>query len=157
MRTMTIMHLADFPDAIPVIADWYIREWGHLRPDDSVERRMTRLRTRLQRGSIPTSFVALRAGAPVGAISLVTCDYDARPELSPWISGLFVPSEFRACGVGSALTARAVQEARALKHPFTYLRATHAVSFYERLGWETVERVKYLGETNTIMRHANIA
>jgi len=40
---MNIEYLADYPDALPILAEWQHREWGHLRAGDTVEQRKARL------------------------------------------------------------------------------------------------------------------
>jgi len=42
--SMQIDYLADHQDFIPTLAQWHHRECAYLRPDDSVEARITRLR-----------------------------------------------------------------------------------------------------------------
>ena len=70
---------------------------------------------------IPTTFVALAGHQCLGSVSLVACDMDIRPTLTPWLSGVFVAPEHRRRGVGAALVERVVQEARALGKPRLYL------------------------------------
>ena len=38
MEEIKIQFLADRPEAIPIIAQWYLEEWGHKEPENSVRR-----------------------------------------------------------------------------------------------------------------------
>src|SRR5204863_6489616 len=88
--TMQIDYLADRPEFIPTLARWHFQEWAYLRSGDSVEARITRLQGYCARGEIPFTVVAVSDGELLGSASLVNHDMDDRPELSPWLAGVFV-------------------------------------------------------------------
>jgi GNAT superfamily N-acetyltransferase len=50
----------------------------------------------------------------VGMVSLKFHDMDTRPDLDPWLGGLFVLPEWRNRGVGAMLMHRVMEEARRL-------------------------------------------
>ncbi len=66
-----------------------------------------------------------------------------RPELSPWLAGVFTPREHRRRGIGAALVERAVQEERALGVSRLHLYTPGTGALYRRLGWSVVERTFY--------------
>jgi GNAT superfamily N-acetyltransferase len=80
---------------------------------------------------------------PVGCASLVEHDMLTRPELSPWLAGVFVPREHRRRGIGAALVERVVQEARSLGVQRLYLYTPGFGALYLRLGWSVLERTFY--------------
>src|SRR5438067_1884233 len=92
---MTIEYLADHPDALPIIARWQHAEWGHLRPNDSVEKRMERLRGSSDLDRLPLTVVALEDNEVLGSASLVAHDMETRMELTPWLAGVFVGDGYR--------------------------------------------------------------
>ncbi|WP_165694121.1 GNAT family N-acetyltransferase, partial [Teichococcus deserti] len=49
------------------------------------------------------SFVLLEDGAPAGTASLAAADLDERPELTPWLAGVYVRPESRRRGYGARL------------------------------------------------------
>jgi GNAT superfamily N-acetyltransferase len=118
---VTVEYLADRREFIPTAARWHHEEWGHLRPGETVEDRAVRVERDCGHREIPTTFVALAGHQCLGSASLVACDMDIRPALTPWLSGVFVAPEHRRRGVGAALVERVVQEARALGKPRLYL------------------------------------
>src|SRR5712691_7502498 len=84
-----------------------------------------------------------------------------RPELSPWLSGVFVAPEHRRRGIGAALVERVVQEARALGIPLLYLYTPGSGSLYLRLGWSVMEHTFYRElwgdqEVTIMERHVSI-
>jgi GNAT superfamily N-acetyltransferase len=88
-------------------------------------------------------FVALAEEQLLGAASLLAHDVATRPDLSPWLAGVFVAPGHRRRGVGAALVERVVQEARALGIPRLYLYTTGSGALYFRLGWSVVEHTFY--------------
>jgi GNAT superfamily N-acetyltransferase len=152
---MTIEYLADRREFITTVAQWLHDEWGHLGLTETVNDRVARVERACGRREIPTTFVAIYDNKPVGCASLVEHDMLTRPELSPWLAGVFVPREHRRSGVGAALVERVVQEARSLRVPRLYLYTPDTGALYRRLGWSVLERTFYRelwGETEvTIM------
>lgn len=147
-----IKHLADCPETIPQIAGWLYQEWGRFNPGASVERGIQRLEQRLDRDHVPLTLVAHADGQPVGTVSLVDCDMDTRPDLSPWLASLYVLPEHRRRGVGKALVEALVREARRLGIGSLYLFTYGEEAFYARLGWQKFEDCNYQGREVVIMR-----
>lgn len=81
------------------------------------------------------NFVLFDGDRPAGTAGLVRADLDARPDLTPWLAGLFVEPAFRGRGHGAALVRRVEESARAASVPVLWLYTGKAESFYARLGW----------------------
>jgi predicted N-acetyltransferase YhbS len=148
---MQIDYLANHVHLIPELAHLHFNEWGRYRPNDTVDARIERLRTCCGKNSLPTIVVALSGAKLCGSAMLVANDMDTRPDLSPWLAGVYVKVEHRSKGIGSALVTRIVTEAAALGVPRLYLCTNRLETLYGRLGWSTVERTSYKGITVTIM------
>jgi N-acetylglutamate synthase-like GNAT family acetyltransferase len=152
---VTIEYLADRREFVTTIAHWLHEEWGHLRPNETVHDRAARVERGCGHHEIPTTFVAVAKGQPVGCASLIEHDMLTRPELSPWLAGVFVPCQHRKRGIGADLVRRVVREARSLGVPRLYLYTPGSGGLYLRLGWSVAERTFYpelWGETKvTIM------
>ena len=148
---MRIDYLADHPEFIPTLAQWHYEEWAYLRPGDSVEARIARLRAACGRGAIPTTFIALSDGTLFGSAMLVAHDMDTRMELTPWLAGVFVAPDYRRRGIGSALVGRVVECAAQLGVRRLYLYTPNAEQMYSRLGWLAFERKHYRGADVVIM------
>jgi len=140
---VTVEYLADRREFIPIVARWHHTEWGHLRPGETVEDRAVRVERDCGHREVPTTFVALAGDQCLGSASLVACDMDIRPTLTPWLSGVFVAPEYCRRGVGATLVERVVQEARALGQSRLYLYTPCSGALYLRLGWWVAERTFY--------------
>ena len=150
---MQVGYLADHQEFIPTLAHWHHREWAYLRPGDSVEARIERLRGCCGRREIPTVVIAFSDGALIGSAMLVAHDMDTRMELSPWLAGVFVAPERRRCGVGAALVRRVIDDATTLGVSRLYLYTPSTEQFYSHLGWSLVERTNYRGASVVVMSY----
>jgi GNAT superfamily N-acetyltransferase len=150
---MRIEYLADRADALPTLARWKHKEWGHLRPGDTVEKRQARLAGMSNRDCIPLTVVALEGEEVLGAASLIEHDMETRMELTPWLAGVFVGEAYRRRGIGADLVRRIMSEAGRLKIPLLYLYTVHSERLYAALGWTLLERTSYLEHDVVIMTY----
>ncbi|MFZ6643805.1 GNAT family N-acetyltransferase [Undibacterium sp. TC4M20W] len=74
--------------------------------------------------------------------------------LTPWLSAVFVPAQFRGKGIASALSLRAAEEARSIGFDHFYLFTPRNESLYARLGWQTIENARLDNTPVTIMSRA---
>jgi predicted N-acetyltransferase YhbS len=148
---MNIDYLAVHPEFLRTLAEWQHGEWGHLRPGDSVEARMSRLRNFSECDRIPLTVVAHDNGELLGSASLIPHDMDTRMELTPWLAGVFVAPEHRCRGIGAALVRRVMAEAGRLSVPVLYLYTVHSEKFYASLGWSLQEHTTYRDQNIAIM------
>jgi N-acetylglutamate synthase-like GNAT family acetyltransferase len=137
---MIIEYLADHRDVIPTIARWSYEEWSYLHP----ERTLSDVKRLISEGSnkeqIPISLVAIDKGKVIGWIALKTSDFKPRPDLSPWLAGLYVDKPQRRKGVGTKLVHEIEKLAARLGVSKLYLVTDNAEKFYSKLGWSVLER-----------------
>ena len=148
---MNIVYLADHPHHIPTVARWHHAAWGHLRHDDSLERRIKRLEGNMGHQEIPTVLIAVEDGIVLGSASLIPHDMDTRKDLTPWLASVYTDESHRGRGIGSAVVQRVMAEAKTLGVETLYLMTPDRQTFYERLGWVRMVDVEYLDEVVTIM------
>jgi GNAT superfamily N-acetyltransferase len=148
---MRLEYLADHPPLVPELARLHFEEWGHLRPEETLEARTSRLRGYCGRASIPTVVVALEADVLCGSAMLIEHEMVDEPTFGPWLDGVYVAPSFRGRGLGSALVERMVAEAKALGVAALYLYTSDAQSLYSRLGWTVIETRRHRGETVSVM------
>ena len=149
-----IAYLAEYEESIPLVAAWGFQEWGHLTPGATLEGTVERFRAQTKPGMIPETLVALHGQHVIGMASLVKNDLSLRPELTPWMASVYVDTPYRGCGVGSQIVRAVLAEAAALALERLYLITHDRMTFYRRLGWTRVERVRYRGEDVTVMRYS---
>jgi len=148
---MRIEYLSNHPEALPTIAAWQHAEWGHLRPNDTVEKRAARLKGFANGDRIPLTVVALDGNEVLGSASLIAHDMETRMELTPWLAGVYVGEAYRRRGIGAELVRRIMMEARRLKVPLLYLYTVHSEQLYAALGWSLMERTSYREDEIVIM------
>jgi GNAT superfamily N-acetyltransferase len=81
------------------------------------------------------SFVLLDGDTPAGTASLAHDDLDSRPDLTPWLAGVYVPPAFRGRGHAAALVRHVEAAARAAGVGTLWLYTWTAAPLYARLGW----------------------
>jgi GNAT superfamily N-acetyltransferase len=154
---MYIDSLANRSELAEVIGKWHWNEWGYADPEGSVESWTVGIASRNNLDSIPMTYVALsEVDVLLGSVTLVDCDMDTHPELSPWLAGLYVDSSARRSGVGRALTKHAFDSALSMGIDRLYLYTSKAKSLYLSLGWSVIGNEYYEGEAVTIMCKSNI-
>jgi GNAT superfamily N-acetyltransferase len=105
----------------------------------------------------PARGVALIAkwnGVALGTCLLVESEIEPNHDVSPWLAGLFVTPEHRKAGAGRVLVRAIEDEARLRGFVRLYLYTTAAAGFYEKLGWELVERTSWRGFDTAFMARA---
>ncbi|RDL18714.1 GNAT family N-acetyltransferase [Pseudomonas jessenii] len=150
---MHIDYLCDHPELIEELAELNFTEWGSFRPGDTLAARTERMRAACGKGAIPSVVVAIEDGRLLGGALLIDSDMKVRPELTPWLAGVYVKAEERGRGIASQLVKRIVEEAEALDVPELYLYTDAAQSLYARLGWEVVEEMVYENLPVTVMKY----
>ena len=101
---------------------------------------------------MPTVLVLLDGQQPIGMVALCLDDLEGRPELNPWLAGLYVAPTHRGQGHGLRLIDELESLARASRIPRLSLYTAGAVGLYARAGWKTVETFDLHGEPFSIMQ-----
>jgi RimJ/RimL family protein N-acetyltransferase len=96
-----IAAVSDRPELAPVVASWLVDAFfGH--PGGLTVEEMTALILSPPVGPEET-FVVFDQGVPVGTASLAHQDLEARPDLTPWLAGVFVQPAFSGRGYATAV------------------------------------------------------
>jgi GNAT superfamily N-acetyltransferase len=101
------------------------------------------LKDRCRIGSLPTALVAFEGNQVLGTSALKPQDLDIRPQLTPWLGGMFVLPQHRGRGIGALLVSKTIAEARRLGLTQLYLWTPASESLYARHGWAVIERTRY--------------
>jgi predicted N-acetyltransferase YhbS len=152
---MLICPLADRPEALPTVARWLFERFGYLNPGASLERSERRMTERLKREGCPIAFVAFEGDVPTGTASLVPADLEERPDLAPWLAGVFVEPARRGHGIGSALVGAVVAHAGRCGYENVYLFTPDKQAFFARLGWKERESSSHHGTAISVMERAS--
>jgi N-acetylglutamate synthase-like GNAT family acetyltransferase len=150
VEEMKILDLKQVPHHLETLARWHQEEWGYFKPDKTLAERIKRMKSHLLPEFIPTTFIAENHEL-FGSASIIEHDMDTRKELTPWLAGVYVKSEFRRQGIGSTLVLYVMEQARKNKIERLYLFTPDMDAFYARLGWKIFEKTRYYGYLVTIM------
>ncbi|MBC8184741.1 GNAT family N-acetyltransferase [candidate division KSB1 bacterium] len=148
---MKISHISKHPNAIPIIANWIVDEWGDTAPGVNFKNITTSLKREIIENKIPKTFIAFEKDRYLGTASIFENDMSTRPELTPWLAAVYVDSKYRNKGVGSELVKFVMNEAKSLDLKKLYLWTANKMNFYQNLDWKFFERTNFLNKDVTIM------
>jgi predicted N-acetyltransferase YhbS len=150
---MRIDSLANHRALVPAIAKLLNQEWGALPPWASLSEIEQRLGRHANIGRAPFTLVALGEGDEfLGTASVKLFELPEHPDKAHWLGEVFVSSQLRGQGVGSALIRACIAECERLQIPALYLYTPDQQALYAKLGWEEIERSQVNGESVSIMR-----
>ena len=156
MAKFKVESLADFHEHWQTAAQWSYAAWRHEFPSDTVQ---TYLDMYALAASQPTNrlvevYVAIsNDNELLGVATLI--DDDELPganEPGPWLAAVFVKSDMRKFGIGSALVQRVIDRAVELNYPTLYLYTEFAENWYRTKGWTKIRSTLFLGLLHTVMR-----
>ena len=148
---MIIQYLVDQPGCVDALAPEIARHWSTILPDETIASRTAKLRSHMNRDTLPIAWVAHTDGEAMGTASLRVFDLHGREDLSPWLGGVFVREKFRRRGVASALCRVAENRAWEIGIQRLYLFTIDQQQLYARLGWEVFEPAMWQGINGWIM------
>jgi GNAT superfamily N-acetyltransferase len=150
MTRLRIANLADHPEAIPVMRQWFEMEWaayyGPGGPGDAEQD----LWAYASRGTLPVGLIACYDNERCGIAALKAHSLSTHTHLSPWAAAGFVLPPFRGRGIGSSLVHGLIEVARGFGYSNMYCATATAMGLLERQGWQLMERVRYDGEAVSI-------
>jgi GNAT superfamily N-acetyltransferase len=141
---MKIESIADHLDLLDTLAKWHKEQWGSEWAEQ--------VRQSTCSDHIPTIYIALDNNELLGSAMLVARDMTTRPDLTPWLGGVYVKPSRRGQGVATALVTYAMNQARHMGIRQLWLYTAASRKLYEHLGWKYVMESDYLAERVTIMR-----
>lgn len=139
---ITIAFLADHPETIPTLANWFRAQWSHYYADWTQAELEQDFLEDTSRDRLPCRLVAFENDQLVGTIILREQNNTA-PEFQPELGGLYVVESHRGHGVGTELVRTGMKLADDLGYETVYATTVSAVGILERLGWEFIKTVNH--------------
>jgi GNAT superfamily N-acetyltransferase len=146
---MVIAYLRDYPQYIPMVAEWIYREFPHEFKALSLEEWTKQLHFSQTRGV--TTMIVLENAQVLGTATLDIEDLPLRLDLSPWLASVYVPPEYRSRGLGSKLVEQVEHEAKKQGFSRIYLHTYDHEGFYAGRGWGVLERLNYWEKDLVVM------
>lgn len=151
MSEIIIENLATCPELVDQVAGYWQAEWSSDKGPTGFETQKRSIEKNLNTHKAPFILVAytepntLRACLPagkresrslVGTAALFLHDLDSRPDLSPWMGGIFTAPEYRGRGIAKNLIEKVLCKAQELGYHTIYLHTEHTAGLYTKLGWQ---------------------
>lgn len=151
---LKIDYLKNHPNAIETLAKIWREELGKIWcPEVSLEQVKLKFEQHCHRTELPIAKLVLDNDIPIGMGCLRITD-GIRDDLTPWLGGLVVTKAFQGKGIGKLLIDSIKVEAKNLGFSEMYLLTFNPTlpRYYNRLGWEELEKNTYSHKPVTIMK-----
>ncbi len=153
MPIMKIDFLCNYPQFIPVIAQWYFDEWGYLKKDSTVLSLTQDLERYLNSDKVPLMLVALNQEEPLGAVQLKYREMSIYPDYAHWLGGVYVAKGIRGKDLAQQMIIKLCTVAKFSGVKKLYLQTEKLDGgLYTKLGWKAVEQVTYRGIEVLVMQ-----
>lgn len=146
-----IINLKDEPDSLSTLASWHQDEWSFLNPGESLDDRITRMKSCLGPGLIPSTYIA-KDDVLLGSAAIVENDMGSKPQLTPWLASVFVEPRHRNKCIGRKLVQHVMSLARKEGIKKLYLFTPDKQGFYLNLGWTIMNSENFHGQDVTVMQ-----
>ncbi len=148
--------LCRHPGWLPDVARWFVAQWpdwyGPGGPGD-VQRDLQDFSASpdvLPLGVLPLGVLALRGDQAVGAAVLKAESIPSHRHLRPWAAAGYVLPALRGQGIGAALLAGLLLQARRLGHEQLYCGTATANRLLQRSGWTLIGSTELNGKTQQV-------
>ncbi len=147
---LEIFPLADHPEALPVLKQWFESEWESYYGPTGPGNAEKDLLAYSSRGKLPVGVVAYLGGELCGIMALKAQSITTHTHLSPWAAAGLVAPPHRRKGIGAQLLVALEGIAKRLDYSRIYSGTSTAISLLDRSNWRFMERVPYNGEDVSI-------
>ena len=104
-----------------------------------LETRIKKLNAHMNRDQLPIAWVAHARTGNHSELQRFACMIlEGREDLTPWLGGVFVGSQFRRRGIGAALCTTVEEAARSLRVKTLYLFTLDKQEWYSGQGWRII-------------------
>ena len=148
--TLRVTTIRERPDLLPIVAEWLWREWWEQK-GRTLEQAQAIYADCVAETGAPQTFVLLEGELPVGTVTLARKDLDERPDLTPWLAGVFVIPDRRGRGYVYHLFDEFERACQAVSVEAAWLYTNTAERVYLRAGWERTEVIQRPGKLPIIL------
>lgn len=146
-----VVSTADWPDLVPITGRW--RWEAFLQDHLALEEVLQGEQEAATNGHLmPTVLVLLERGEPVGMAALCLDDLEGRPDLNPWLAGVYVADAHRGKGHAMRLINAVEELARRAGIGQLFLYTSGAQGLYDKAGWSHREDVALDGQAYAVMQ-----
>ena len=157
-KDIQIALLADHPEALPILEEWFEREWEPYYGPDGPGDAAKDLLEACNRDGLPVALVAILGNEIIGTAALKAESVSTHKHLTPWLAALLVKTEFRRRGIAGHLIGAVEEQAKQLGFRKIYVGTGEgsgtAETALRKRGWEFVEKGPYFVSEVVIFRKA---
>lgn len=148
---ISVVSTTERPDLVPITGRW---RWEAFFKDEMPLDEALRLEEECASNGelMPTVLVLLDGEHPVGMIALCLDDLEGRPDLNPWLAGVYVDPSHRGKGYALRLVAELEVLARSAGIRRLSLYTRTATGLYAKAGWTQTEIIERKGRPYSIMQ-----
>ena len=152
-ESLRIVHLVDFPEAIPDLTRWFIEEWEPYYGSEGPGDAKADLAACCRRDELPIGLVALDMDDDVlGTAALKSSSVGDELGVGPWLAALVVGKDHRGRGVGRALVNAIEEEASRLGFDAIYTSSELDERVMAGRGWQAIGATQSLKGPITVYR-----
>jgi GNAT superfamily N-acetyltransferase len=151
---LEIANLADHPQHLLTLADWFASEWGGRDYTASLKRFTERLEGRMNRDHPPITILGFLQNELVGTAAIKIQEMETHPQYKYWLGSVYVREEYRGRGIASELIKAVIEKASQLSIDKLYLYTRGKVPLYTKFCWKTIEETNYRGKVTYIMERS---
>lgn len=129
-----LVSLVDRPDLAGLTARWCWEQWSQAAGRALTED-IARCEAIAAAPGFEQGFVVLNHATPAAMAFMVRSDLDERPNLTPWLAGVYVDTPFRGRGYARQVVRRVEQAAIEAEIRMLWLYTSTAAGLYQKLGW----------------------
>ncbi len=152
VEELRIEYLADAPEVLSQLQEWFLREWAPYYGPDGPGDAAHDLRSSCNRRALPITLIAFRGDELCATGALKAESVETHKHLGPWVAALLVAPKYRRQGIRGQLVDALAELARELGFEQMYYGADVTDRYLEGNGWQPLERVSYLTGEGSIYR-----
>lgn len=150
---MKLKLLADKPEALDTVSDWYYTQWASVFGKQSLQDVKDDLQKYLNTECMPLIVIALDGEKVVGAAQLKYYEMDMYPDYEHWLGGVYVHADYRGNGIAEKIILRILEKAREFDIETIYLQTENlGGGLYARMDWEPIEQAHSKGSDVLVMK-----
>lgn len=142
-QVIEIALLADHPETIPTLAQWFRAQWPEYYAGRTLADIAQDFHAETNHDRLPVRLVAFADGELAGTITLRVHALQALPEYRPGLGGLLVVEQQRGRGIGTGLVHAGMHVARAQGYAAVYTVTATAGGILWRLGWQRIQQIEH--------------
>jgi len=152
-QNLRVVHLMDVPEALPVLAQWFVEEWTPWYGSEGPGEAEADLAACRRRDRLPLCLVALgQDGEVLGTAALRAESVGSELGVGPWLAGLLVGKDHRGQGLEATLIDAIVAEAKGLGFAAIYTSTRPRESLTRGGVWREVGASESLKGPVTVYR-----